>query len=846
MNSFHTIAVPHKDILEKRFTLDTFAADLWDVFHQRGVDEYKDSIIFFEKTYLTEGLRNLLDIVERRVKGKGGDPVIQLQTPFGGGKTHALIAMYHKAPQWDVKPVVIVGTSLNPNKETLWGMLEQQLTGRISQLSGQVSPGKEAIRDLLNRHQPTMILMDEILQYTTRAAGIKVEDTTLAAQTIAFMQELTELSATLEKVALIITLPSSITEHYDESAELLYKKLQKVSGRVEKIYTPVQDFEISKIVRRRLFSHMDETQAQKVVNEFTTYAQKEGILPENTQPSEYRQRFMDSYPFLPEVIDVLYHRWGSYPEFQRTRGVLRLLALVIFSSMKSQIPYISLADFDLNHQELRQELLKHIGQEFNSIIDMDISGTTANAKKVDQLLGDAYRGLHLGSRTAAGIFIYSFSGGREQGVNLLDIKRIATTTQNPAAIISETLTQMENKLFYLQNIGAKYFFSIQANLNRILMNQKANVKEEQIQEFERELLQKNSCSGYFKVYIWETDPQKIPDTQDFKLLILETSSPSVMEDIRNKKGQTPRVYRNTIIFLNPVENERMAFHDTIRQQIAYRAIEKDPHLSLTKEQADTVKSQLKKISTNLNDGILRSYRVIMLPDREGFKRIDLGVPTYGISPLLDDEVYKRLRIENEILENINPIALKEKFLSKNEYVLTEQLYYSSLKTPGETRFRSRDALEKAVKEGVRKGMFGLGEMENNRPRYRYFKEEIESPISFEGNECIIRDFICIAQKQAEQRPEPEPQPGVIKQPEPVYGPEPPPEPEPVLTKDRLRLKFELPKGKVSNMMGVCNYLQSKFQRLKIELIAEDGGITDREYEDKILEAFNQSGIDLEE
>src|SRR3990172_7486547 len=105
MKAFHTIAVPHQDILEGRLTMDVFAADLWEVSQGRGPDEYRDPETFFRKTYLTEGLKNLLDVVERRLQGKGGDPVIQIQTPFGGGKTHALIAMYHRAKEWDAKPV---------------------------------------------------------------------------------------------------------------------------------------------------------------------------------------------------------------------------------------------------------------------------------------------------------------------------------------------------------------------------------------------------------------------------------------------------------------------------------------------------------------------------------------------------------------------------------------------------------------------------------------------------------------------------------------------------------------------------------------------------------------------
>ena len=476
MKPFHTITVPHKDILEGRLTMDIFAADLWEVFNKRGPDEYKDKDTFFAKTYLTDGLKNLLSCVERRLKQGAGDPVVQLQTPFGGGKTHALIAMFHKADEWGAKKAVIVGTALNP-KDTLWGILEKQLKGKIEEFSDNITPGKEAIKRFLSEYQPLLILMDEVLEYATKSAGVKVGASNLASQTIAFMQELTEVVSTLKNTCLVITLPSSIIEHYDQSAERLFQQLQKVAGRMEKIYTPVQEYEITKIIRRRLFAQVKENEAKQVVSKFIDYAEKEQILPSGIEVSEYRKRFLDSYPFLPEVIEVLYHRWGSFPTFQRTRGVLRLLSLVIYSLKDSNLPYISLADFDLSNQEIRQELLKHIGQEFNSIISADITDKTSGAKKVDSGLGDAYKGLNLGTRTSTTIFMYSFSGGVERGATIGEIKRTATVLDIPSSIVAESIENLRNKLFYLQTSQDKYFFSNQPNLNRILLTKTENIKD---------------------------------------------------------------------------------------------------------------------------------------------------------------------------------------------------------------------------------------------------------------------------------------------------------------------------------------------------------------------------------
>lgn len=173
MKAFHTIAIPHRDILEGRLTMDVFAADLFEVSEKRGPDEYKDAETFFKRTYLTQGLQNLLSIVEKRLRGQGGDPVIQIQTPFGGGKTHALIAMYHKAKEWNAKRVVLVGTALT-TRETLWGIIEKQLTGKRERFGeNKWGASKKEIRELLEKHQPVIILMDEVLEYCDKGSRCK-------------------------------------------------------------------------------------------------------------------------------------------------------------------------------------------------------------------------------------------------------------------------------------------------------------------------------------------------------------------------------------------------------------------------------------------------------------------------------------------------------------------------------------------------------------------------------------------------------------------------------------------------------------------------------------------------
>jgi len=849
MKPFHTIAIPHKDILEGRLTMDIFAADLWEAYHNRGPEEYKDPSTFFEKTYLTQGLENLLQVIQKRLEGKGGDPTIQIQTPFGGGKTHSLIAIMHKAKEWKANCVVVVGTALDA-KNTLWSIIEKQLTGKNENFTELTAPGRDRIKDLIINYQPLIILMDEVLEYMTKAAGVKVEDNTLADQTMAFMQELTETIGFLEKACLIVTLPSSVIEHYDQSAERPFSQLQKVSGRVEKIYTPVQESEIAKVIRRRLFTSMDTEEAENIIKSFIEYAQKENLLPAGMEPTEYRDRFLDSYPFLPEVIDILYHRWGSFPTFQRTRGVLRLLSLVIDSVKGKNIPYISLSDFNLSSQEIRQELLKHIGTEYNSVVAQDITDADAGSKKVDQNLGDAYKGLQLATRAATTIFLHSFSGGTERGATLTEIKRSATTLNNPSSVVAEAVEQLKGRLFYFQFQGDKYFFSNQPNINRIILTKMENVKDEEITKLENDLLKDSIHGNRFKVFMWEENSSSIPDTDELKLVILREERREVIEGIIKTKGASPRVNCNIVFFLLPSEIERPGFETQLKRYKAYQAIDNDKTLTLSDEQRKGIRTELKKLEGDLKEALRRLYRYVAIPTRDGYKKDDLGIPTYGMQKSIDEEVYDKLKSNNEIIEQLVPLVIKERYLGKNQFVFTQQILNAGYRTPGEPRIVDKGVLERAISDGVEKGIFGLGELENSQPVCRYFKEKAR--MGFSESEIIISETICKESKEKNEYKTPSGQPGFIKdekgESEKHFRGEDKKE-GPAIQKvkdtlEHVNLLFNIPKGKVTDVSRILNFLQMKFETLSIEIKASNGEIPKHEYEN-IKESLRQLGIDIE-
>ena len=861
MKSFHTIAVPHKDILEGRLTMDVFAADLWEVMKNEGPDEYKDAETFFRKTYLTEGLKNLLAIIEKRIHGKGGDPVIQIQTPFGGGKTHTLIAMYHKAKEWRVNTVTIVGEKMKTgNKpedfDTIWGIIEEQLTGSKTEFSSPIPPGGEQLKKFLEKQSPVLILIDELIAYLNITDAISVGRTDITALTLNFLNNLVNVVSEMENIALVFTTTPSNPYNRTPRGEEIIIQLRNITGRREIIKSPIQDQEISKIIRRRLFNNIDESMAKKVITQFVNYADEEGILPKDIQPSEYRDRFLDSYPFMPEVIDILYHRWGSFPIFQRTRGVLRLLSLVVYCLMGTNKSYISLADFDLSNQEIRQEFIRHIGEEYNGIIDVDITGIDANSKKIDKLLSSSYQGLNLGIRVANTIFLYSFSGGHEYGVTLNEIKRSATTIENPSEVIADAfqkLTGESGSLFYIHSRGEKYFFNTQPNINKIIYINKENIRDEELITMESELLRENLNGKKLKIFIWEEKTENIPDSEELKLVILKSKNQKLMDSILKTKGQTSRVYRNTIFFLYPLESERSNFINIVKNKIAYDYIEKDKNLNLSEEQRKDIKKALKKAESELKESICRFYRAVSIPEKDKFKEIILGVPIFGEDISLDQKMYDSLRSNSEILEKTSPLFLKEKYLSSREYVSIEQIYQTFLKTPGEVRPVNKKVFEEGIIAGVRIGQFGLGELENNTPICRYFKEEMPAEMFF-GNEIIINQEMCQKQKEVGISTGISPYPSGESGEKPTIDETSKEEGKEISVtptigkhaKGKVYLKFKIPKGHIYDILRLMNLLQTKFNTLEIELTAKDGSISEQDYENTIKETFRQLDIDVDE
>ena len=849
MKPFTQIATPHEDILKGNLTMDVFAANLWQVKKGEAPLDYQDSDLFFKKTYRTKGLENILQVVENRLKGKSGDSIIQLQTPFGGGKTHTLIALYHKAKQWNANVAVFVGTSFSPEDTTPWEELEKQLTGRVEITKGKVSPGEEKLIKIISNHSPVLILIDELLEYATKAAGIKIGDSNLASQTLAFVQELTGAVASAGNSALVLTLPSSVLEHYDENAERMFGQLQKITGRTERIYAPVADDEIEHVIRKRLFSMVDETQAKDIVDKFIDHAKNEGLLL-GDEVTSYREKFITSYPFKPEVIDVLYKKWGSFPTFQRTRGILRLLSLVVHGLMDKPIPYIRIGDFDLANDEIKRELIKHIGAEWDSIIAQDIVSKDSGAKKVDNEVGSSYRAYRLGTVVATTIFMNSFSGKGKIDVNSRDIKLEAVYPEFSSTVIDTAISDLREKLFYISDDGL--YFTNQPNLNRIILSREENITSKDIEEEEKNLIKRHiSNASTLRVYLYPKFPKDIPDSQDLKLIVLRADTPDL--EFLEKYGESPRIYKNSLIFLCIDKEHIELFNAFLRKFLALKSLDADKKLKLTESQKKEVKNKLKIQFQREYEELRRLYRIVFLPAKHGLKKLDLGIPTYG-ETLVDKEIYDRLRTEGEILEKIASKVIKEKYIQDKEYVEARVLYDAFFRTPGEIRLVSKNVFVQGIKQGTEEKLFGYGYLEDGEVVCKYIGEEPD--VNLAEGEIIISGDVCEKQIQKQIQREQEQKTAVffpkeiessINRGEQVIK-------DTIATSyheqkiTKIKLKLNVLVGQLSTVAGIARALTTQFDNCSIEitLTATDGKLKQSDYEDKIMEALRQAGIEIME
>jgi len=876
MENWFDIVEPHRDIKEGDFDEGVFAAKLDQVVAADAPPDYRDPYVFYKKTYFTAGLNSLLKNIYLKLTQGRGSGVIEIQTPFGGGKTHSLISIYHyvknsgkvrsllpeEVEPVDARVAVIVGNVLNPLEgrrvegleiKTLWGDIAYQLAGKNGYEEFErndqemIAPGKGKLEDFLKVQEPFVILFDEILDYYNRAIPVQYRGTNLGIQTLSFLQQLSETVSSLSKGLMVVTLPSSELEDPSEKRENL-GKLEKVFGRVESIQTPVKDEEVYSVITRRLFERtIDEGKKDQVIHEYLRlYEQYKNELPQKARDVNLKRKMELSYPFHPDVIDILMEKWGTFASFQRTRGALRLLANVVedLYNRERNIDLILPSDINLENPSIRQEFLKCIGIEYEGIIASDIAGHDAKSQGLDR---ENRSWNHLAERISTAVFYHSFtSKGSDEGVELPYIK-LATLHQGTIpSMVTELLQRLsKTTLWYLNEKNGRYFFSKIPNLNRMILDKKENFKDSYKEEL-KELLHRE-VGRSFASYIWPRNSEEVPDNQELKLVILDPDiREGEVDSWIERRGNNFRVYKNTLIFAFSDPGAYTSLREDVKTYLALKdiraEIESDRNPPL-KEKLEEVEERIKRLERDFSYNLRRVYHTLQV----GGEVIDLGQPSVG-KETLSGWYKNELEYREKLVGNLHYRMIIDRFLGEGK-IPTKKLLEQFYKDKNMVMLSSPEVLKQTIRQGVSDGAIGIAilkDEEIEKDTFKFATQISAGEVTFYENEYLLSKQLCQEFTQSQEpdaEEEPSIQPLTTEPEKPAQGGRIQEEPEKYRT---VAIKIEgIPSTKIADLnRGVLMPISKEVGEfdLNIEInISNEEGISRSTVQNKIKETIEQIG-----
>lgn len=669
---------PHPDVARGRYKNAEFAADLDQVARGEGAYEYRDPVEFFSRTYVTEGMKGLLVQALRRVGDKDGEPVIQLKTAFGGGKTHSMLALYHllrgRAPksklpnikevleiaEMDQPPIcsvaVLVGTALDPTKSrrpinmpgitinTIWGEMAAQLAQdagnpklydyvKESDKKG-VSPGKQTIKELFDACGPCVILIDELVAYARKLYGVSGLPAGSFENLLSFIQEVTEAARASKNSLVVASIPESNIEIGGEAGQKALEAIEHTFGRMEAIWKPVAADEGFEIVRRRLFLPCkDENSRDMVCREFSQMYQSNSTdFPTDAKEVDYYERMRSCYPIHPEIFDRLYNDWATIERFQKTRGVLRLMAAVVHNLWINGDGGMLIMPGSISMEEpnIRDELTRHVGENWNAIVDHEVDGKASIPFQKDNE-NPRFGQLMASRRVARTIMLGSAPSTRSDHIRGLEASRIRLGVVQPGeniAIFNDALNKLQTSLTYLYSNPSndRFWFDTRPTLRKTVEDRASQRTNEEVEmEIERRLRQIRKDRPFARLHICPESSMDVSDDMDIGLVILKyrdtykSNQPDdkaikAAEDILNNRGSSPRIYRNMLAFIAPDQNMMQALREEVKRFLAWKSIKEDSaDLNLDAAQNRETDNNLLRCNTQVDAGIQETYCHLLVP-----------------------------------------------------------------------------------------------------------------------------------------------------------------------------------------------------------------------------------------
>jgi len=671
------VVEPHQDVATGEFQQAEFAADLAKVHSGSAPAEYRDPKQFFSRTYLTEGLSTLLVGAAKRLSGTGGDPVVELQTNFGGGKTHSMLALYHMAGTTPVQDLsgldqlletngltvpsginraVLVGTSRGPQDvlnadggrkiRTTWGDLAWQLGGADAfdmvaenDATG-IAPGSNLLEAIFKKCAPCLILIDEWVAYLRQIYKVEGLPSGSFDANLSFVQALTEAVKASPGTLLVASLPASQIEVGGEGGQEALARLKQTFSRVESSWRPASQEESYEIVRRRLFKeipgdrfhHRDNTLKQFA----KLYRENANDFPQGCADEDYRRKLEKAYPIHPELFDQLYTSWGSLEKFQRTRGVLRLMAQAIHELWMSGDPSVMImpGSVAINSPRVEPELLHYLDVSWQSIIAGDVDGTASTPYKIDQSAPNLNR-YSATRRVARAIFMGTAPTHQQQNTGL-DDKQINLGVVQPGerpAIFGDALRRLTNQAKFMHADLGRYWYSMSASLNRIATDRAAQIESALVDvTIDAELTKYVNAladRGHFDaVQVAPSGSAEVPDEAGgVRAVVLGVAhahngregSEALTEakEILLQRGSTPRVYRNMLVFISADARQLDNLKDAVRAWLAWTEIVRDTdRLNLTQSDSALAKTKLTEANETVKTRLKEAWCYLHYPAQE--------------------------------------------------------------------------------------------------------------------------------------------------------------------------------------------------------------------------------------
>ena len=773
LKPWRDVITPHADVASGRYQQAEFAADLWQVHLKGGTAEYRDPVEFFRRTHLTESLKRLLVGAVQRLTGQGGDPVVDLQTNFGGGKTHSMLALYHlfsgtaagdlvdveqimqdagadRLPS--VTRVVLVGNKISPGNpsvksdgttvRTLWGELAWQLGKNAFERvraddERATSPG-DVLRELLNDYGPCLILIDEWVAYARQLHDQSDLPAGSFETQFTFAQALTEAARAAANCLLVISLPASDSgdsPHVDDTevggqrGREALDRLRNVVGRLESSWRPASAEEGFEIVRRRLFEPLIDPARFKdrdvVAREFADlYRTQQQEFPVECRDADYEKRIRAAYPIHPEIFDRLYTDWSTLVSFQRTRGVLRLMAAVIHSLWErgDRSPLILPAGISIDDNRVQFELTRYLPDHWVPILEKDVDGPNSLPLRIDGQTANLGK-FAAARRVARTIYLGSAPAVETANRGLEDrqIKLGCVLPGESPAVFGDALRRLAGAATYLYQDGNRYWYSTQPTVTKLAEDRAEQLKREPdkvVQELRERLGTDLRQRGDFsRIHPLPQSGQDVPDDRDARLVVLGSDQPYSRESdspaqlaaasILESRGSAPRLYRNSLVFLAADKTRLQDLDEALRRYLAWESIVAErEQLDLSPHQVKQAETQQDAAAGAVTARLPETYQWLLVPVQSnpqnamGWQAVRLGAAQDALAV----RASKRLKNEEHLVTALGATRLRMEMdripLWRGDHVDVRQIVDDFARYPYLPRLKDSGVALTAITGGV--------------------------------------------------------------------------------------------------------------------------------------------------